>query len=194
MRLAVNLATRPFRNERLPALVLWAALVVLVGLTVKHGFVVADLLSTRATSLDREVRALDAEEERLRNERAMIKAPSPDPATIRQWTLVRTLVDRRAFSWTDLLRRLEEVLPPGVHLTAIAPAVQKGQVVLDFKAVARTREEALHFVKALETRKDFADVFPTGLDDMRDGEGHEVGISLRYVPEGPVPAPLAGGR
>ena len=101
------------------------------------------------------------------------------------------LVDRRAFSWTDLLARLEQVLPPGVHLVSIAPTIQKGQVALEFEAIARTTEEGLELVKALQARKDFADVFLTGLDKGK--EGSELGISLRYVPEGRVPFP-PGGR
>ena len=189
----LNLASRPFRNERLPALALWATIVVLLGLSLEQGLVVADLLSPRSVGLEREVRALDAEAERLRAERAHLAPPKLDPDSLRQWALVANLVDRRAFSWTDLLGRLEEVLPPGVHLVSIAPVIEAGKVKLDFTAVARTREEALAFVGALQARKDFADVFPTGLDD-RKGEGHELGISLRYVPEGRVPVELKGRR
>lgn len=188
----LNLATRPFRNERLPTLALWAALALLLAVTVKHGLVVADLLSAGSVGLEHEVRALDAEAEALRAERAKVNAPNPDAATVRQWALVSNLVDRRTFSWTDLLARLEQVLPPGVHLVSIAPTIQKGQVVLEFNAVARTPEEALDLVKALQSRKDFAEVFPTGLD--KDKEGSQLGISLRYIPAGGVPAPLAGGR
>jgi Tfp pilus assembly protein PilN len=188
----LNLATRPFRNERLPTLALWGVLVLLLGVSVKHGFMVANLLSARSVGLEREVRALDAEAEALRVERTHLKMPNPDAATLRQWTVVRNLVDRRAFSWNGLLARLEQLLPPGVHLVSIAPTIQKGQVVLDFNAVARTTEEGLELVKALQTRKDFADVFVTGLDKGK--EGSELGISLRYIPEGRVPTPLAGAR
>jgi Tfp pilus assembly protein PilN len=186
----LNLATRPFRNERLPTLALWAALTLLLGLTVKHGWMVADLLSARSVGLEHEVRALDAEAVALRAERLKINAPNPDAAAVRQWALVSSLVDRRAFSWTDLLGRLEQVLPPGVHLVSIAPTIQKGQVALEFNAVARTPEEGLDLVKALQSRKDFAEVFPTGLD--KDKEGSQLGISLRYIPAGGVPAPLGG--
>lgn len=188
----LNLATRPFRNERLPTLLLWGALAILLGLSVKQGLVVAELLSARSVGLEREVRALDAEAEALRAARAGLKAPNPDPASLRQWALVSNLVDRRAFSWTDLLARLEQVLPVGVHLVSIAPTIQKGQVALDFNAVARSTDEGLELVRALQARKDFADVFLTELDKGK--EGSQLGISLRYVPEGRVPAPLTGAR
>jgi Tfp pilus assembly protein PilN len=188
----LNLATRPFRNERLPTLALWAALGLLLGLSVKHGLVVAELLSARSVGLEHEVRALDAEAVALRAQRANVNAPNPDAAAVRQWGLVSNLVDRRAFSWTDLLARLEQVLPPGVHLVSIAPTIQRGQVALDFNAMARSTDEGLELVKALQSRKDFAEVFLTGLD--KDKEGSQLGISLRYVPEGGVPSPLVGGR
>jgi hypothetical protein len=188
----LNLATRPFRNERLPTLLLWAALLVLLGASVKHALVVTELLSARSVALEHEVRALDAEAVALRAERASLHAPNPDAAAVRHWALVGNLIDRRVFSWTDLLARLEHVLPVGVHLVSIAPTIQKGQVALDFNAMARSTDEGLELVRALQARKDFADVFVTGLDKSK--EGSELGISLRYIPEGGVPAPLSGGR
>jgi hypothetical protein len=168
------------------------ALLLLLGLSVKHGLVVADLLSERSVALEHEVRALDAEASALRAERASRPAPRPDAAAVRQWAIVSNLVDRRAFSWTDLLGRLEEVLPPGVHLMSIAPTNEAGRVALEFDVVARTAEEAFDLVKALQARRDFAEVFPTGLD--QDEEGIKLGISLRFIPEGRVPAPLRGSR
>jgi hypothetical protein len=149
-------------------------------------------LSKRSVALEQEVRALDLEAAALRAERAGLRAPEPDAAAVRQWAIVTNLVDRRAFSWTDLLGRLEEVLPPGVHLVSIAPTIQRGQVALDFDAVARTPEEALDLVKGLQSRKDFAEVFPTGLENGKDG--NRLGISLHFIPEGRVPTPLTGGR
>ena len=188
----LNLATRPFRNERLPAALLTLGLLVSLGVTVKHAFVVADLMSVRSVALEREVTALDAEAQRLRSSRSGLATRPPDLAAARQWALLSNLVDRRAFVWTDLFARLEQVLPPGVHLVSIAPVIQKGQVILDFTAVGRSFEENLDFVKALQARKDFADVFPTGLGKV--DEGSEIGLSLRYVPEGRVPLLLTGAR
>jgi Tfp pilus assembly protein PilN len=181
----LNLATRAFRNDRVPTALLWGALGLLVGLSLWHTVAVARLLSTQATTLDREVASLDAEAASLRAERGGLVEQAPDPGTLRQWTLVANLVDRRAFAWTELLARLEEVLPPAVHLTSIAPAIRKGEVVLDFDAVARNEDDAWEFVKALQARKDFAEVFPT-----RSGigpDGPSVHISLKFLPEGKVP-------
>jgi Tfp pilus assembly protein PilN len=181
----LNLATRAFRNDRVPTTLLWGALVVLAGLSLWHGVAVARLLSTKATTLDREVASLDAEAVKLRAERGGLVEPAPDPTTLRQWTLVANLVDRRAFAWTELLARLEEVLPPGVHVTSIAPAIKKGEVVLEFDAVARNENDAWDFVKALQARKDFAEVRPLRIGVGQDGP--EVHISMRFLPEGKIP-------
>jgi Tfp pilus assembly protein PilN len=188
----LNLASRPFRNDRLPAVLMWGAIAVLSVVTLAHGLAVGGLLSEPATTLDREVKSLDAEAEKLRKERESLQAPAPDANTAKQWAVVANLVDRRAFSWSDLLSRLEEVLPPGVRLVSIAPVVRKGEVVLDFAAIARTEGDAWDFVKALQSRKDFADVFATCFATTE--EGAEVRIGLKYVPEGRIPAPLPGGR
>jgi hypothetical protein len=75
---------------------------------------------------------------------------------------------------------------------SIAPTIEAGRVALEFDVVARTAEEAFDLVKALQARRDFAEVFPTGLD--QDEEGIKLGISLRFIPEGRVPAPLRGSR
>lgn len=188
----LNLATRAFRNDRVPTALLWGTLAVLGVLSLWHGVAVARLLSTRATTLDREVASLDAEAVALRAERGGLVEPAPDPTTLRQWTLVANLVDRRAFAWTELLARLEEVLPPSVHLTSIAPAIRKGEVVLDFDAVARNEDDGWEFVKALQARKDFADVFPSRSGIGQDGP--EMHISLKFLPEGKIPDPgLAAG-
>ena len=189
---SLNLASRPFRNDRFPAVLMWGAIGILGVVTIVHGFAVAGLLSEQATTLDREVKSLDAEAAQLRKERASLQAPVPDPVTAKQWAVVANLVDRRAFSWSDLLSRLEEVLPQGVRLVSIAPVIRKGEVVLDFAAIGRTEGDAWDFVKALQSRKDFVDVFATGFETT--DQGAEVRIGLKYVPQGRVPVPLPGGR
>ncbi len=153
MTAPLNLASQPLRNERLPALLLSLAAVALVGITVRHAFVVWTLLPSRTSALHREVEAQDAEVARLRTEVATLRAPKPDPAAVKQWALVKGLVDRRAFSWTDLFDRLEEVLPPGVRLLSVAPTVRDGDLRLELQALARSGEDALQFLGVLQQRR-----------------------------------------
>lgn len=191
MSAPLNLASRPFRNERLPALLLGLGLAALAGVTIQHVLVIRRLLPSRTSALHQEVAALDAEAARLRSEADSLRRPPPDPATVKRWADVKGLVDRRAFSWTDLFARLEDVLPPGVRLLSIAPDVREGAVRLQIEAVARSTEDALEFLRTLQQRPEFADANVLGMGEDEDGVG--VSYSMSFVPSA-APAPRAEGE
>ena len=161
----LNLAGQPFRNERLgeTAFALGAAL--LLGVTVWHALEIRDLLPARTSVLHREVAALDAEIESLRKEAASKRTEAPPKPVLEQWNLVKDLVDQRAFSWAALFATLEEVIPDDVRLTSITPAVLKGAVEVDISATVRAPAAGWEFVRALEERAEFYDVYPTSEDD-----------------------------
>jgi Tfp pilus assembly protein PilN len=179
VRAPLNLASRPFRNERLPALAFGLASLLLLALTARHALVLRQVLPGRTAALEQEVRALDQQIEGLRKEAVSLRGPRPDPALVAQWALLRALVDQRAFSWTDLLAILEEVLPPGVRLVSIAPSVREGQLHLDLGAVARKAEDGFDFMRALQERKEFQDVNLLGVGE--GAEGADLSFSMRYV-------------
>jgi hypothetical protein len=182
---ALNLATRPFRNERLPALLIALGFTVAGAVTIKHALAVRELMPGRTSGLAREVAALEAEQARLRDEAGRLRSPRPEPGTVAQWNLLKELVDRRAFSWSGLFAVLEEALPPGVRLVSITPKVEKGVRTLDLTAVARSNEDALELIRVLEDRPEFEDVLPRS----RSGEAeNEFRYSMIYHPR---PLPLA---
>jgi len=184
----LNLASVPFRNERLPVLALAVAAFAVMALTVQHALIVRDLLPARTSGARREAAALDAESARLREEARSPRAPRPEPAGLAEWGLIKDLVDRRAFSWTLLFAHLEAVLPDGVHLSSIAPRVRKGEVLIEVAAVARTPEDAREFVRRLEGRQEFDDVYL-----LEEGERGEVRFTMKYRPalSRALPAPIA---
>jgi Tfp pilus assembly protein PilN len=187
---ALNLAERPFRNERLPAALFMAASLVLLAVTAWHGMVIRDLLPARTTERHQEVAALEAEAARLAAEARTLKTEAPPAATLAQWNLVKDLVDRRAFSWTGLFARLEELIPEGVRLKSVSPSVARGQLAIDVQAAVRSREAGWEFVRVLEDGGDFYDVYPS-----RES-GNEFTYRIRYRPRKagavigpPVPSP-----
>src|SRR6266540_2740315 len=109
-----NLATRPLRNERLPAVLLGLALAVLLAVSVEHLLVLRELLPGRTAAVEGEVRGLEQELAALRSDARSLPRPRPDPRVLAEWQVIRGLVDRRTFSWARLLARLESVLPAGV--------------------------------------------------------------------------------
>jgi Tfp pilus assembly protein PilN len=189
---SLNLATEPFRNERLPMLALAVTGLAVLALTVQHALILGELRPARTSGMRQEAAALDAESARLRAEARSPHAPPPGPAGLAEWGLIKDLVDRRAFSWTLLFAHLESVLPDGVRLVSIAPGVRKGEVLIDVSAVARSPEEAREFVRRLEGREEFDDVYL-----REEAEAGEVRFTMKYRPTlshalpTPVPATQA---
>ena len=198
----LNLASQPFRNERLPVLALAVAAAAVLALTVQHALLLRELRPGRTSATRQEATALEAESARLRAEARSPRVTKAEPAGLAEWGLIKDLVDRRAFSWTLLFANLESVLPDGVHLVSIAPSVRKGEVLLEVAAVARTPEDAREFVRRLEGREEFDDVYL-----REEGDRGEVRFTMKYRPSlsravpTPVPtaqaasiAPPAGGQ
>jgi Tfp pilus assembly protein PilN len=192
---ALNLAGRPFRNERLASTAFIAASLVLVGVTVWHANVIRNLLPARTTERHQEVAALEAEAVRLEREARTLKTETPPAATLAEWNLVKELVDRRAFSWTGLFARLEQLIPEGVRLTSVSPTVTRGQVEINVDATVRSREAGWDFVRVLEDGGDFYGVYP------KRENADEFSYVLRYRPQRvaapmgpplPAPSPAAG--
>lgn len=171
----INLATQPSRNERLPATLFALAAAALAAVTIWHALSIRKLLPARTSALHREVAALEAEEVKLRDEASSLRTETPPTATLAQWNLVKDLVDGRAFSWTGLFGRLEELIPDGVRLTAISPSVRKGEVMLDLTASVRSPGAGWEFVRVLE-ESDFDDVYP--MSEAKD----EFSYTMRYEP------------
>jgi Tfp pilus assembly protein PilN len=187
----VNLAARPFRNERLPALLFGLGVVALVAITVEHAFLVRRLLPDRTSVLHAEAAALETEVAALRVDSVGLRGPGPDKASVERWTTLKELVDRRTFAWTDLLARLEAVLPRGVRLISIQPGWDRGDLNLNLEALARNSEDGFALVKALEDRPEFEDVYPLSKDEPQGGGDVRFRYSMRYAPQLTPPAGAA---
>lgn len=176
---SLNLASRPFRNERLPNLLATVSLVSALLVSAYHVFLMRDVMPDRTSALTMKLGEMERESARLRAEAAGLKVDRPEAAELAQWTQLKDLVDRRLFSWSGLFSVLEDTLPNGVRLLALTPSVQKGQVTLRISAVARTVDEALGFMRALEERQEFEKVWPTSRGTGQDG--FEYQYEMRYL-------------
>lgn len=175
----LNLATQPFRNETLPAVVLALAALLLFGVTVQHALTLRRLLPARTSDAHRRVAELEAEAARLRAEARTQRVERPEAKMLTQWTLLKELVDRRAFSWTGLFAVFEQALPPGVRLLTISPRLQKGVILIEVTAATRSYEDGLEMIRTLEDRPEFADVFPLSRDAEEDARFR---YTMRYLP------------
>lgn len=160
--LRTNLATRPFYNERLTALVIGAlALLVAVGTVLNFVWLVS--LSGRDAALREEAQETTARAADLRRQAQAARARVDRKELLALSAAAQeanALIDGRTFSWTELFNRFEETLPRGVRITAVHPArEQEGEhfsVAIDVEA--REVDEVEAFMDALEARGGFHEV------------------------------------
>lgn len=197
MTARLNLASRPARNEVLPTLAFALLALALSLLTVRHAFAIRALLPDRTSKLHASARALDAEAASLRASAATLRGPSPDPAVLARWKSLKELVDKRTFSWTRLLSRLESVIPEGVRITSIAPlsARDKDIVRLDLSAETQSQEGSFELLRRLEARAIFQNVRPVSVTDSSEADVKEYRYTVDYDPAadqgGDAPPPPA---
>jgi Tfp pilus assembly protein PilN len=185
----LNLARRPFRNERLPTLALAAGCAGLVLTTAWHALVARDLAPGRSRDVATEVVAIEKEIEELRSESAQLRQVDAPADKLKEWAAVKKLVDRRMFSWTGLFRALEEALPPGVKLASISPSEARGATELKLVAVGRSNEDAFALMASLQEHPDFEGAFLNSWTEGR--EGFDIVCTVRYVPKA---RPAARGK
>ncbi len=162
MRIAVNLAGRPFRPRR-PLLaaaagagfLLSALLAALIYFGVQQSARLAE--TRRALSrLEAEARALAAEQSRLESLLAR-----PDNAAVLEHSLFyNSLLYRRGISWTRLFDDLEEVMPHNVRLISVRPQLSpRNEVLLDMVVGADSGEPVVTLLTRLESSPRFGETY-----------------------------------
>jgi len=170
--LHTNLSTRPFYNTRAVRVGLIAVAVIAAGLTV---FNAAELW--RLQSANRELaQTLERNENEARDLRQ--KARTVDQSIDKsQLSLVgaaareaNSLIDRRAFSWTELLNQFQSTLPPNVRIVSVQPQVDdQGRVLVAIRVLSRRQEDLDIFIEALEQSGVFSDVLSRSDASVEDG-------------------------
>jgi len=183
----LNLASQPFRNERLPSLLATILVLASLGVTVLHAMVGARVGPSSLGKAENEALALSSSLDRLRQEGASLAGVKPSKEDRLVWGEIRDLVDRRLFRWTRLLSQLQAVLPDDVRLLSVEPTIRDGQVAvrLSATALARGSPSLLGIIGRLEEDPAFTEVTPASLSDTPDGD--VLVVEMRYIP--PVPAP-----
>lgn len=180
-----NLATRPFYNTS--AVRLWILVLALV-VAAATAFNVTRLLqySRSDTELATQASRDETRTAELRAEAAQLRA-SVDPKQVdnasMEARLANDLIDRRAFSWTELFNTFEATLPDEVRITAVRPKVEENRrIVLAITVVARSVEDLDKFDTSLEDTGAFRDLVPR--EDRVNEQGQIEGlIEAVYIPK-----------
>ncbi len=159
--LRTNLATSPFYNERLVHVVLGLAALLIVGLTV-FDLVEWRSLSGRHTQLVGRVYEAERQAATLRIDAAGARRRVDREALERVAAAAReanALIDKRTFSWTELLNRLEATLPADVRVQSIQPATDKeGRLTVAMVVLGRRAEDIEQFIEHMEATGAFRNV------------------------------------
>jgi hypothetical protein len=170
--LRTNLATRPFYNDRAVRLGLGAAAVGVAALTI---FNVLQVLSLNERTSETTARAQQAESqtaEHREQARAITAAMDRAEVTALQDASreANLLIERRAFSWTELFNRFESTLPADVRISAVEPQIDReGRLLIAVSVISRRVEDLHAFMDQLEMGGGLRDVISRQDDTMDDG-------------------------
>ena len=156
----MNLATRPFYNDRAVHLVLAGVGLAVVAMLALGVVRLAELsrthraLTLQAETAEREAAAVATETARLEREN-----PGNAPASLGDAAEeVNRLIVQRLFSWTAFFNVIERTLPPAVMLTAVRPDTDEAGTSVDLAVIGRTVADIEEFIRRLEETGAFADV------------------------------------
>jgi type IV pilus assembly protein PilN len=157
MRIAINLATRPFVELRPLYNRLRIAMGALALLAIALGVGIHSL-SQRASAAQAQMNALRSQTLAFQTERQNDERRMQQPANravLDRSRFLNALFQRKSFSWTAVMMDLERVLPPGVQVTSIEPVVSsEGDVTIRLR-VSGNRDRAIELVRNLERSQRF---------------------------------------
>jgi hypothetical protein len=170
--LRTNLSTRPFYNERGVLTALGTVAAVAIGLML---FNVYQVLSLRGQSSEarQTIAQNDAQARDLRDKAAVIRRSIDRVQLEAVQTAAReanALIDRRTFSWTELLNQFQSTLPADVRIAGVMPQVDDaGQRMVQISVLSRRLEDLEAFMEALEKTGVFSGVLSRSDQPEDDG-------------------------
>lgn len=182
----INLATRPFHNERAVRLLL-AAVAIAAGGMLAAGLLQMRELTARRAAFDAAAARDEAVARSAADEaRDLLRevADGDTRATAAAVADANALIDRRLFSWTALFNHLEQTLPAGVRLVSVQPEVSGGGAEVALEVIGRSVAAIGAFIDALEATGAFSGVLPQ--DEQVTGEGaYRTRLVATYMPPAP---------
>ena len=181
--LHLNLASRPFRDYRpVYAVVVVVSLLIAFMLlnNIETGYRYArDTRTTRDKIAGIEAQT-EAENRRAADANQRLRGVNVK-GLAEQAQFVNARLAERAFSWSELLDRMERVLPDDVRIQSISPSFAKdGLVHLSLQAVGKNDSGMVHTLDRLNSDPRFANAFPSS--ESKSADGYSFGISVDYHP------------
>ena len=178
----LNLASRPFRDYRpvYAAVVLMALLTAFLALNNVDTFLRyrSETKTTRANiaSLETQIAA-----EKSRTNALSQRLKGVDLKLLASQTeFANAQLAERAFSWSELLDRLERVLPNNVRLHTVTPSFDKdGLVHLAMTCVTKSGDGMTTTINRFNGDQHFANAFPTSETQVLNEYQFTLGVDYR---------------
>ena len=158
MKITLNLASQPYVDLRsvLKRLRIIMAALALVAIPL---FLLLKAEQKKAESATAHVNAMEGRVQSLQRQmqsyRALMQQPQ-NAAVLNDTGYLNSLFRRKAFSWTATMTDLETVLPEGVQVLSLDPAITKSGDVEIHLRVSGARDRAIELVQNLEKSRHFA--------------------------------------
>jgi len=158
MKITLNLASQPYVDLRMVLRRLRMVMLVLILIAIPLLFLLkaehkkAEAATVRVEQMQSNVRNLERQQQSYE---ALMKEPQ-NAAVLTQAGYLNGLFRRKAFSWTATMTDLETVLPSGVQVLSLDPAITKSGAVQIHLRVSGARDRAIQLVQNLEKSKHFA--------------------------------------
>ncbi|HWY67059.1 MAG TPA: PilN domain-containing protein [Terriglobales bacterium] len=196
MRIAINLASRPYQDERAFYRNWGSALAMAIVVTALMVFVsVRHYVNTQREWA--QVRETEAKLAELKSEEAQarqILAQPENRGTRDRSNFLNAAIIRKSFSWTRLMEDMEKVMPSGLRVAAITPGVDRNHFVLKLQVQGERREAAVELLRNMEKSSHFRSPqlsTETHTPESKNGEGAvKSNIFTAYLPA----EPLEGGK
>ena len=200
MRVAINLASQPYEDQRQFWMRWGVAVVALSVLTVVllYSAVLSVISARKDRDLIQQRRQQIAARDQERS-RAEAELNLPQNRTTRDRSnFLNDAFQRKAFSSTRVFEDLEQVMPPNLHVVSIQPATaEDNQLQIKLVVAGESRERAEQLVKKMEGSREFRETHieseATRADNNNPGDAVTFDITANYVPEA-APPRMQGGQ
>jgi Tfp pilus assembly protein PilN len=161
MKIAINLASQPFRRDRamivgsltISALLL-GTLALLTHLALQDRRQLADVRGD-VNRLEQQIKSVSAEQVKLD---AVMKKPENAPV-LEQSVFLNTLLRRKGLSWNRIFTDLEKTIPYNVKVVRIHPTVDdQDKVMLEMTVAAESVSPIIEMLKAFAESPLFGNV------------------------------------
>lgn len=178
----LNLAARPHRDDRPYIAVVVIGSLLIAYLTVTNfdtWYRYRNETQTTRAKIDSLQHQTEEEQRRTDELNQRLRAVDVKMlATQTQFANAR--LAERAFSWSELLDRLERVLPDNVRIDSVAPTFGKnGLVHLTLQCVAKNGDGLVTTIDRFNRDNHFANAFPANEDHTDQGYRFNLGVDYR---------------